>query len=260
VLRTNKVTANMNLFRVRKSFMFCHSGMSTGRAVNWKKLLFRYNNNPKRREEVSRSSAKINEISSLYFALPKTVEPIDWNFWKNSISTPGIVDKIKAEYDSEMQKQVKFDEEAEKKHYQAFEAEYELAEKEAEKVEKNTETFNREIEILEFEKKNIDKLTTQYFFDKYPGLEEKFEKEQDEGQYFTDPEYEKVFTIDFKELRKQLSLGNVRALSVLSFMPPHDGIDVSSPGYKNVPMEELMKNPQNSPIWQAAQIKSLEKI
>lgn len=52
---------------------------------------------------VAEWQSRDGEISSKMMtaaSISKTVEPIDWSYWSEAISTPGVVDELKAEYEA----------------------------------------------------------------------------------------------------------------------------------------------------------------
>jgi len=228
-----------------------------GRAVNWQRLMFRYSD-PKKREQITSLNARISEIRKQHSSIPSQITPIDWNYWAKTIKTPGIVQTLKEKYEGEMAKQVHLDEGRMKQREKEFERDSAEAQRLANEVPNNVAALEKEVQILEWEKENIDSLDIKYFYDKHPGLEQSLIKEGEEGNWFADPELEKFNTLDFKELRRQLNSGNIRALQSVSFMIPPTSVSLGP--YKNVPVrsiEDIIKNYHSSSIWRASQVKNI---
>jgi len=84
-------------------------------------------------------------------------------------------------------------------------------------------------------------------------------KEADEAMWFADPDLEKLDTIDFKELRKQLNQGNVRALAALSFTKFDERTKFGPYDIGGTAVDDTIKSYQNSPVWIAHQIDIQDK-
>jgi len=227
-------------------------------SVNWNRLIFRYSDE-KKKVSLSALQSKWADIQSLHSALPRDVKTIDWNYWRKTIKTPGVVDEFKKRYETEISKQVKVSESDMSRRALEYQQEVKAAEELAGKSDGNIAELEKEIEGIEWEKENIDKLDLEWYYKKNPGSEEYFQKEADEAMWFTDPDMEKLETIDFKELRKQLNQGNVRALAALSFAKFQN---TSFGPYKDMGAnnaDDVVKTYQNSPVWIAHQIEQQDK-
>jgi len=242
------------MLATRRRIFGAVSPLLSGRAVNWKRLLFRYSDN-KKRDHLTSLIARFGEIQKLYASLRTTkIEPIDWNHWHNTIKTPGIVNTYKARYEEEMKKEVKVDEHKQKQRAAEYLTELKKAEELASAVPGNILAMQNEIASLQWEKDNLESLDLSFFYRKYPGMEESFRREATDGQWFVDSELEKLDSIDFKELRKQLNDGNVRALQALSFLPSFTLGPYSNTTPKSV--EDILKNYHTSIVWRASQLKT----
>jgi len=244
---------------LRRPFMGSAFKMrNVARAVNWSRLIFRYSDE-KKKATLSSLQSKWADIQSLHAALPKEIKPIDWNYWRKSIKTPGVVDEYQKRYESEMKKEIKVSESEINRRATEHQAEMKKAEEISFQCDGNITKLEKEIDELEWEKDHVDDLDLQWFYNKYPGSEEELLKEADEAMWFTDPDMEKFDTIDFKELRKQLNQGNVRALAALSFAKYNKTATFGPYTINPKSIEEIVKNYQQSPVWMAHQIEIQDK-
>jgi len=241
---------------------------ATGRAVNWERLIFRYSD-PAKKEALQSLSARYAEVNALHASLPKAADgvtaastpPIDWQAWRKVIRTPGVVDAYQAKYEAATKKEAAVDNAGLARRLQENDAELAVASAAAAKAASNIEALQREIRVWQWEKDNIDELTVEYYLAKYPGLHEKIINQCIDDDWFAGDENEKLFSVDLKELRRQLNEGNVRALAALSFAADRKTISIGP--YKDLPVpsrEEQIKNPACSIIWQAAQIRKQDAI
>jgi len=224
------------------------------RVVNWNRLIFRYRDEKKKSALVSLQS-KWGEIQQLWSALPAKVDPINWAYWRRVIRTPGVVDEFQRKYDEEMKKEISVSQPDIAKRTKEHQGELEAAEVLAKKADENISELEKEISVVEWEKENVDNLDLNWTFKKFPGLQEQQIEEFANSMWFPAPELEKLETIDWKEMRRQMNNGNVRALAALSFM--NYPATTSFGPYKDIrmaPSDELIKNYQSSPIWIAHQI------
>jgi len=231
---------------------------SVARAVNWTRLIFRYDDE-KKKASLSALQSKWAEIRTLHSNLPRDIKPIDWNYWRTVIKTNGVVDEFKKKYDQEVSKEIQTVDNESK----AREAQYGIELKEAEEsvtfAKQHIKELEDEIDLTIWESKNLDKLDADYYFKKFPGYQEECEWKVDHAQWFPDPNDEKVLTLDHKELRRQLNEGDLRVYSALAFLKPEVQKRGPFKGWPAPTSEELLKNYQQSPIWVAHQIELQDK-
>jgi len=138
---------------------------NVARAVNWSRLIFRYSDE-KKKASLSSLQNKWADIQSLHNALPPQIKPIDWNYWRKAIKTPGVVDEFKKRYEAESAKKIKISEGDISRRAAEHQAELKVAEDMASKCDGNITTLEKEIEDLEWEKENINVIDDQWFFQK----------------------------------------------------------------------------------------------
>jgi len=252
------VMSGLRLFR--RPFMgHAFKTKNVARAVNWTRLIFRYEDEKKKASLTSLQS-KWAEIRSLHASLPREVKPIDWNYWKKSIRTPGVVDEFKRKYDAELSKEIGIADPDAAQRFAQNETELKRAETVAANAEKKIPALQEEVDEMTWEQNNLEKVDVNYWLKKYPDAHAEFVRQADHAEWFPDPDDEKLETVDYKELRRQLNEGNVRALAAISFLkvrPETRGPFKGATQFSSV--DEIIKNYQQSPVWLAHQIELQDK-
>jgi len=232
--------------------------------VNWNRVMFRYSD-PAKREKLANLKAKTSEIQELLRS-PDTASGgaagIDWDAWQSAIRTPGVVDMFRRKYEKNLEKEFRVDTSDDAKRQQEFETEMQQAEKLAAEADANVEALNEELAVQQWELDNTVIDDMPYMLARNPrAFEEAKSMAHSENMTFAiEKETMGLTGLDFKELRKQLNEGNVRAMAVFAGLPDTGVLNLGP--YKNMKVptrEEQMKNPSASIIWIAAQIEKEER-
>jgi len=229
--------------------------------VNWPRLLFRYTDQ-KARDHLTALQANFAATQAAYASVPKSPEKIDWAHFKVTIKTPGVVDAYRAEYESEVAKQVKVNESELQTKLKAQAAEVTRLEKKALESKEKLDDLAYAVEELTWMRDNLDMVDSTLIDQFYPGMTEWQAERELEGNAFThEAAYDKLDAVDLKELRKQLSEGNVRALAGIQFVEGTAPWLTYHGWMRHVKrqhtMDEEMKNPHLSTIYRAHQLKTL---
>jgi hypothetical protein len=241
--------------------------------INWNRLIFRYTDS-KTREHLAQLQGKFAEITGLYASVPKKVDDINWDEYRKTITTPGIVDQFKSEYDEQMKKEVKANaaELAAKKSSQ--EGEIRALEAKAATSAEFLSELKSEIAWTEQWEQNPEQVTqgTQNSWNQfkqdhyYPAY--KIHR-VNRVLFLGDPmrnvgrEVNKIDNIDLIELRKQLENGNVRAMGAVVPLISEVG-DVTAlqrpfikKWIKPTNYDDTFKNPNNSLPYRAFALKQI---
>jgi len=151
---------------------------------------------------------KINSAGALEAALPEAVAPIDWENWDSKIKTPGVVAKIRAEYEQHAVGGDAVDETVMKARvtelnqtmaYWRRVALFAKSERDLHHEEfKHTLTDYNEMSI------NADDV-----YQRHPGALKQILEEFNKGYAFSSPMSEKVDSVDHAALEKNLESGKV---------------------------------------------------
>jgi len=241
--------------------------------VNWPRLIFRYTDE-KTRAYLAQLQHKFAEVSAAYATVPKTVEPIDWNFWKKTIRSKGVVEQFEQEYVTEMKKEVKANAtELEQKKRQQ-EAEIRGIEEKAATSADFLRELNSEIgwtkkwydntdAVIEGTWISWNKFKVEHFYPNY-----KIHR-MNRVLFLGDPtqrlvrDVDKMSSVDLVELRNQLNNGNVRAMAAIVPIKTEVG-DVSAlqrpfvkKWLKDVNYDEAFKNPNASVVYRAYALRQI---
>jgi len=243
---------------VRRAGVFGQLTDHTARAVNWKRLLFRYNK-PEARAHITHLQTKINEVQQLYSSLPKRRDEVKWKDWEKKIKTPGVVAAYKSWYEAEMrqpQAQVKA---AAAKTEQARE----INELEAQRprIEAKLAELAKEAAINEDFKAKLELATMDDIEDMLPGLHDYLSLRLRNDQWVWDLDV-KLESLDVFELRRQLNNGNAKALSVLQFADENE-VPFGRPGRltlreKFTSFGELVAKAEESVVHRAHLLKEID--
>jgi len=179
-------------------------------AFQWEKAVFPYT--PK--EVTTQYKQWDQTISSMKSktGVPKPIEEIDWNHWRSVITTPGAVDKLKAEYESHKIQDVKVE------GVEAFNSQVSKKLKRAQLVAdwsaSEIETAKKEVELKIYERDNWQDLDDEEVMDLYPGLREQTQQRFWNGNELSDWLEDRVNGAlpDTAELRKLFNSGQPIAL------------------------------------------------
>jgi len=223
--------------------------------------MFRYSDAAKR-EKLATLKAKTTEVEDQLRGADKEGEPIDWDSWNKAIRTPGVVDTFRGKYEKNLQKEFQVDRRDDAKRQQDFETELQHAEKLAAEADANVESLNEEAVVQQWELDNNVIEDLPYMMARNPkAFDDAMTMAKSENMTFAiEKDTQGLVGLDFKELRKQLSDGNVRALSAFAGLPDTGVLNLGP--YKNMKVptrEEQMKNPSSSIVWIAAQIEKEER-
>lgn len=149
-----------------------------------------------REGEISRKNKEAGSVS-------QTVEAIDWEYWKNEISAPGVVEQMQKDYEALVFNDVKPD------LSEVATLEAEIVEAEAAK------------KLGEFEIKEVDKVMAkaavlkqegltwnlEQWYKFMPGLEEQHKAEYEDEDYLVHDEHLKLDQVDWKAAAAEIQKG-----------------------------------------------------
>jgi len=162
------------------------------------------------KEEADKLKAMDSEVKAMRSTsgqLPTKVPPIDWAHWKRTIRTPGVVDKLQAEYEA-----TKFPE-GTKIDLDKFNKFWDARIKIAEDFAEEDRVFAEDLSKWKSELEEIKRTRWWWGVDEYlrrfPGLKEQLDKEYVEfPQYYKQKEAEETLEeMDPNEFRKALAEG-----------------------------------------------------
>jgi len=259
--------------RFRSAMMAAARRRATRASVNWTRLIFRYTD-PKAREHLAKLQSKTTEVSALYGGVIKSIPPIDWSRWQSVIKTPGVVDTFKGEYDTAMQKVVKLNEQELAAKRSQQEAEIRTVEQKAstsaeflaelkEEIAWTNHWYERPFDVAKGSRISWNDFAVEHF---YPNLKiHRMNRRLFLNQPFQyERPYDKIDQVDLVELRKQLALGNVRAMAVVTpiLEAVKDGMNgllrpFNKKWLRNIDYDDQFKNPTNSLAYRAYALKQI---
>lgn len=155
---------------------------------------------------VAQWQAREGEIArknKLAASTSQTVEPIDWDYWKEAIEAPGVVEQMEAEYNALKFPAVKPD----LSEVAAIEAEMEAATKAAALGQfelKEVEKVQAKAAQLKAQGLNWD---LQQWYDFMPGLEAQHKAEYEDEDYLVKDELLKFEQVDWKAASAEIAKG-----------------------------------------------------
>jgi len=260
------------MHRLRASMM-SRSHLAPRADVNWARIIFRYTDD-KTRSFLAQLQHKFTEVATMSAALPKAVKPIDWDYWKKTIRTKGVVDQFEQEYNAEMKKEIKINptdiESARRKQETEIRAIEEKASTSAEFLRElkseigwTQKWYDNTEQVIAGTWISWNKFKVDHYYPAY-----KIHR-MNRVLFLGDPtqrmvrEVDKINSVDLPELRKQLNNGNIRAMAAI--VPIKEGVgDVSAlqrpfakKWLKDVNYEEAFKNPNASLVYRAFALRQI---
>jgi hypothetical protein len=241
--------------------------------VDWPRLFFRYTEEGDRLR-LTKLQQKFNEILTKYNSVSKNVEPINWEYWNAQIKTPGVVDKLRAEWETALKVEHKPDP-------AEIEAKKSVQARELAQLETNTEASKEKVRALETaimdRQSSIDSRFTDWTVERihqeFPGFEKYMEESFEDANYLPPDETEKWRSVNWLEIRRQLLMGNVRPLAVRLTLPPNLPLTWEPQGPMKVLVdkygwrpidekftEEVLAKPDLHPVVRAYQLRQLLKL
>lgn len=152
---------------------------------------------------------KINSANSLEAALPTEVAPIDWASWEAKIKTPGVVAKIRAEYEQHATGAADaVDETVMAKRVTELNSTMDYWRRVAAFAKSERELHQEEFKYT-LQDLSEGRVTAADTYKKHPGALKQLLEEVDKGYFFFTPLSDKMETVDNAALDKALEEGKV---------------------------------------------------
>lgn len=151
--------------------------------------------------------SEILQLNNEAVSVSKTVEPIDWAYWKTQIATPGVVEQMQKDYEALSFPTVDANSAENQERYAAIEAE--ILEAEKQKTLGASELVEVDKVISTVNKVKAEGLgwTMEQWHAFMPGLEEQHKAEYEDEDYLVPDESLKLDAVDWKAAAAEFKQG-----------------------------------------------------
>jgi len=151
---------------------------------------------------------KLAKMRNEVMSAPKSVEPIDWAAWSKQISTPGVVDELKAQYEKALSSTVESKPDFLPEVNKNLDELIARAESSAKYSKAEIDKARNQLKEALQNKAKIHNASLEYFYARFPGLEEQLRDEFMNGIYASSETEERLAAADVNEIKKSLKTGS----------------------------------------------------